>query len=306
MCYCQVERADAEQIAAADRAAILLFRDMTPQQAARLLSFGVRPARLLRQAAVVATGQAPRITPATPWPASCQRYQIGADCMRTMVCLWCHANNPSTEKYCKSCNHEIAQTRQFCSCPECNAVRTKMMSANVNECTANIAGMGQLSLATSLLAGFAFTAAMTLLGLKEQDGLHTCTQAFFLLSALLLLSSTCTFVFMSSAASEELVLIRSPSVAMVAWQAYKRKRNSFMSMGVLLFGLGLLGFLIGVAISGWLFSTLIGIISAGAGFLALILVLCAFFISISEFHVSIEDVDKAIHPQHPALIQKPE
>jgi hypothetical protein len=32
----------AEQIAAADRAAITVFRDMTPKQAARLLSFGVR------------------------------------------------------------------------------------------------------------------------------------------------------------------------------------------------------------------------------------------------------------------------
>jgi hypothetical protein len=32
----------AEQVAAADRAAITVFRDMTPNPAARLLSFGVR------------------------------------------------------------------------------------------------------------------------------------------------------------------------------------------------------------------------------------------------------------------------
>jgi hypothetical protein len=35
----------AEQIAAADRAAITAFRDIMPKQAARLLSFGVRPPR---------------------------------------------------------------------------------------------------------------------------------------------------------------------------------------------------------------------------------------------------------------------
>jgi hypothetical protein len=32
----------AEQSAAADRAAMTVFRDITPKQAARLLSFGVR------------------------------------------------------------------------------------------------------------------------------------------------------------------------------------------------------------------------------------------------------------------------
>lgn len=140
-----------------------------------------------------------------------------------------------------------------------------------------IAQANQLILASSLLAGFAFTAAMGILGLKEQGVLYAWSLSFFLLSAVVLLASTCTLVFMALAAYEALPTIEFPTT----WETYERKRRNLMTVGPLAFFLGLVGFLAGIGITGWLYSTIVGLLSVSAAALGLILALWAFIICTS-------------------------
>jgi hypothetical protein len=34
-------------------------------------------------------------------------------------CGWCHAMNPTTERFCKECGHEAHVSRMLCHCPRC-------------------------------------------------------------------------------------------------------------------------------------------------------------------------------------------
>jgi hypothetical protein len=158
---------------------------------------------------------------------------------------------------------------------------------------------GQLSLASSLLAGFAFTGAVSVLSLKEVGQLYTSTLVFFLLSAILLLSSTLAFIFMSIAGLNALPLIKAQTVALVSWASYARKRM-LMPIGLAVFTLGLLAFLIAIAITGWLYSPLVGIISVGAAALGLILAVFIFFLSISDYTASADEIDKSIQHLDPS------
>jgi hypothetical protein len=41
--------------------------------------------------------------------------------MRTTTsCGWCHAMNPTTERFCKECGHEAHVSRMLCRCPRCS------------------------------------------------------------------------------------------------------------------------------------------------------------------------------------------
>ena len=126
----------------------------------------------------------------------------------------------------------------------------------------------QMSFLTSVLAGFAITVAIELIALAEKKSLTTAAIAVFLVSSVISTAATFTFVLVMTS------IISPPGFPQPneEWIIY-----FIGGIGVLPF-IGLILFLVGIGLVGWLRSRLLGIITTVSVVLASIFV---FYILIS-------------------------
>jgi hypothetical protein len=118
--------------------------------------------------------------------------------------------------------------------------------------------MQQFVSVSTILAGFAFTAVIGLLGVNKENNLIAATLIAFLVSAAMLLSATVLDVIQIL---ELMQMARPNQVKEEDWPRWLKRIDDLWPISMITFALGALAFFVGVGLAGWIYSVPVGIAS---------------------------------------------